>query len=193
MVRIIQMGEDRPVGIHTELRQRGWRQGELPVCPWRDAQGQTEQQLEGATMGDETHRMLRMRGENRGVSRLHACSDLEQRLSARWRTMQRVVFPRRQGCGVALLQFSVRIPLPGPKADFPEPWLGLHPHALRGGNCLGSLPSTLQITGIECLQGLCPETLREGGHLTAASRVEGHVCLPLKASLRRPIGSAMAY
>src|SRR5262252_6427019 len=120
-------------------------------------------------------------------------AQLPQRFPSWGGDVELITLPGSQTWRITLLDLRIGEPLPAPKGDFPQVGFGLHAEGVWCRNGLGCLPGTLQITGVEGVDGLRPEPLCQGCHLPVAVPTQGHISLPLKAPLRGPGCGGVAH
>src|SRR5215471_15280310 len=83
-MRIVETGQDSPLLIDTQLRQRGRSHGKLPVGLGPQTESETEEELQRATMGYESDRLLLTGYQQTGIDCPDAFCHLQQGFAA-WR------------------------------------------------------------------------------------------------------------
>src|SRR5262245_12398282 len=193
VVRIVETGQDSPLLVHIQFRERGRRHGKLPVRLGLQTEGKAEEELQSATVGHESDGLIWSGFSKTGIDLPDALCHLQQRFTTWWGAVQLIPFPGSQALGILLLDLVVRQTFPASKGHLPQARFGMDMQGMQRRNRLGRLPGALQVAGIECVQGLDPQPLGQRGHLSPAMRAQRDIGLPLKAPLRRPGCSRMSY
>src|SRR5438067_8486584 len=96
VMRIIEADQDSTLLVDTQLRQRRWGHGELPVSLWRQTQGQAEEYLQGPAMRHEPHSVALTGGDNARVDCPDALGQLRQRFPFWGSAVQLITLPGSQ-------------------------------------------------------------------------------------------------